>query len=681
MPGLQGIDSDYTPLTEGSSLSQESQGLKPINDNYKPSSTPSTGGSYESMPISYLQPTLADMQSRQLTSSQDVQSKTQDIQKPNFGTMLLLGMLGGPRVVNEYYQRTMQKQVEPIVQDINLGYRDALNRGDFQTAQRLVGQLAPLTSYSPTAAKLHETFVNEIAKRQDNIQQNKIYLNGLIGSGLIKEGTPAYRDLTNPSTLLQDKDMVQKKVELYKRSGQVIGGIYTTIEGFTQEPVKQYVMPEATKPVDLPKVTQDALITKIGHNAIPRYAMLQTKVSSGQATPDEVNDFKAYNSVIGPQAAQNVALQQLTAGERAKLNLRPGLAEEMLSPEGTAQQGNVQPSSAVKRGNVSRSNVPANQQVDTARQGFILNTEDMVANKEISREQADAMYARRGIQLSMPQGPYQEARASETQANVAEIGGKAVAQHVAEAGYKPQAQLVGYKVDKNGHLQQSPTGMSVDQLNAANWHVESVPDAERKGLMDFPKFQSMYEHVKNEVLTNPVFKEPDKYKAWWDIAKTYYQQGLPIPFTSINLGGTAVGSEDRQYLASALATMGQMVETISNPSLKDNVAIGALKNYITSPNAKPSGIISALDAVHDTALAGVKGVVGTTKGAVEEGVTARDIKRERESRSQVPVQSTTGENTPLEKGQEPGVIRKKKAPVEEEKAKGPLDRSKFKRVE
>ncbi len=105
-----------------------------------------------------------------------------------------------------------------------------------------------------------------------------------------------------------------------------------------------------------------------------------------------------------------------------------------------------------------------------------------------------------------------------------------------------------------------------------------------------------------------------------------------------------------------------------------------MKNYITSPNAKPSGIIAALDAVHDTALAGVKGIVGTTKGAVDEGyVSPRDIKRERESKQkEIPVESAPSESN------EPGSIRKKKGPALDidklEGAKGKLDRSKFKAV-
>src|SRR5436190_14708014 len=106
MPGLQGIDSDYTPLTQGNEALTQDQSIQPISERYKPSATPETGGSFQGMPVSYLSPTDRDLISQASTPGQDIQRSVADIHKPNFGIMLLLGALGGPQVVNEYYQRS-----------------------------------------------------------------------------------------------------------------------------------------------------------------------------------------------------------------------------------------------------------------------------------------------------------------------------------------------------------------------------------------------------------------------------------------------------------------------------------------------------------------------------------------------------------------------------------------------
>ena len=188
MAELQSIDSDYTNLTSDTNLTS-SEGLKSL---YR---SPSTSSPSSTIPISTLSPTDRDLISQASTSSQDLQRNITDIQKPNVGIMLLLGALGGPNAVNEYYARSMQKQVEPIVGSINLQYRQALNAGDFTKAQTLVNQLAPMVQYSPTAGKLYENFTNEIAKRQDNVQQNRIFIGGLLKTGLVKEGSPYYNYL------------------------------------------------------------------------------------------------------------------------------------------------------------------------------------------------------------------------------------------------------------------------------------------------------------------------------------------------------------------------------------------------------------------------------------------------------------------------------------------------------
>ncbi len=193
--------------------------------------------------------------------------------------------------------------------------------------------------------------------------------------------------------------------------------------------------------------------------------------------------------------------------------------------------------------------------------------------------------------------------------------------------------------------------MSNEQLNSQGWHVETFPDAQRKGLTDFPKFQAMYEHVSDELRSNPVFRDPSAWKEYATVMKDYFQRGIEIPFTNLRVGGMAVGSANRQSVNAALATVAQMVELISNPSGQQNEAIGSLKNYITSPNAKPEGIIAALNAVHDTALAGIKGSVGVTKGAVEQGnirskpqVQGKDITKEYQGsiNTKEPEQKKTG---------------------------------------
>src|SRR6266446_939449 len=240
MAGLQGIDSDFTDLTQGNT---------PLaNDRYSSGLTPITGGSYQgsqgNIPVSYMQPTSKDLTSQETTPGQDIQSKVQGVQKPDIGKMLLLGLLGGPNAVNQYYSRTMQKQVEPIIKDISLQYRQALNAGDFNSAQKIVSQLGPLTPYSPNAGKLLESFTDIINKRQDNVQQNKAFIGDLIKRGALKEGSPGYTDFTNPATLLQDPSIVIRKYDLYKQSGQVMGGMYTITDPFTGEIKSQQVTPQ-----------------------------------------------------------------------------------------------------------------------------------------------------------------------------------------------------------------------------------------------------------------------------------------------------------------------------------------------------------------------------------------------------------------------------------------------------
>src|SRR5438034_57535 len=146
MPGLQGIDSDYQSLTSGNESLTNNQSLLPIS--YLP---PTSQG--QDIPYTY-----GETGPEQAEPTQDIQSKVQNVQKPSLGTMMLLGLIGGPNAVNQYYSRTMQKQVEPIIQDISTKYREALNNGDFTQAHKIVSQLGPLTPYSPNAGKLLESF-------------------------------------------------------------------------------------------------------------------------------------------------------------------------------------------------------------------------------------------------------------------------------------------------------------------------------------------------------------------------------------------------------------------------------------------------------------------------------------------------------------------------------------------
>jgi len=673
---LQGIDSDLSPLTQGGEALTDNSSMQPI-------STPSS--SFPQTMPSYLQPTSRDLTSQETTPGQDIQQQTGNIQKPNLGMMLLLGALGGPGVVNDFYARSMQKQIEPIVGQINLQYRQALNAGDFSGAQKLVNQLAPLTQYSPTAGKLYESFTNEIAKRQDNVQQNKIFISNMLTTGLVKEGTPYYRYLSDPNTLLQDKEVVQKSPEVFKRDIQVIGGVPTTIEALTREPLKQYPLPEATKAETLPKPLQNALLA-IGPGAPTRFAYLQTKVSTGQATPDEMTEYKLFGNAVTAQTQQNIRTEQFPISEQIKTGATPEQVQGI-----TSGSQSVRPSLQSRpQGNIKgKGPIPSTGRNDLENQGIAFRLGDAVANGKMSEPEAQDIASRLGITLhvSGPQGSVAgQLRSQQAGAEIGETYGKETAIGRAQYESKPQEQLVGYKLDKDGNLQRSPSGMSNAELNAGGWHAETFPDEQRKRLEVYPQFKGMYDHVKEEVLTNPVFKEPEKYKAWWDIAKTYFQQGLPIPFTSITAGGAAVGSEDRQRLSSALAVMGQMTELIANPSGKDNASIAALKNYITSPNAKPSGILSALDSVYETELAGIRGILGTTKGSVEPGrPSPTDIRRERESRT--PGSSMEKRNVTEGESVEPlgqGSIRKKKGNALDidklEGVKGRLDRSKFKAV-
>src|SRR6266704_157100 len=697
MPGLQSIDSELAPLVEGNEALTDNSSMQPISS-YQGGGAPYPTGTSSNIPISYPGMPEPSSVTPSSESSKGVQSQIQDIHKPSMGMMLLLGLLDkSGNAVNQYRQRVMQEQIEPIIGNINIAYRQALNAGDFTGAQKLVNQLGPLTRYSPNAAKTYEGFTNEIAKRQDNVKQNKILISGLLTSGRVKQGTAGYRYFSDPNTLLQDKDTVLKAVDMYANNSQVINGVLTTINKQTGEPEQQYPLPEATKAETLPKPTQDAIIAKLGPEYVQEYARLQTLVTTGKATNGESLAFNAMNKAISGQAGYNVGLSQFPVSERTKMNLPPGLEGQMLSPDAKPQgpQGSTQPQGNIQskapQGRVQKGVPQQGSTQNIAQQRVIFEANEMLRNGEISQEQHDNILRNRGVTVNQPQGsipqsPYQQARQAEAQANIQETYGKETAINKAQYESRPQEQLVGYKLDEDGNLQRSPSGMSNAELNRGGWHAETFPDEQRKRLEIYPQFKGMYDHVKEEVLTNPVFKNPEKYSAWWDIAKTYFQQGLPIPFTSITAGGAAVGSEDRQRLSSALAVMGQMTELIANPSGKDNASIAALKNYITSPNAKPSGILSALDSVYETELAGIRGILGTTKGSVEPGRhSPTDIRRERESRT--PGSSMEKRNVTEGESVEPlgqGSIRKKKGNALDidklEGVKGRLDRSKFKAV-
>ncbi len=695
MPELQSIDSDYTPLTQGNEALTENSSIQPISS-YQGNSTPYPTGTLSNIPISY--PGMPEPSSITPASegNKAVQSQIQDIHKPSMGMMLLLGLLDkSGNAVNQYRQRVMQEQIEPIIGNINIAYRQALNAGDFTGAQKLVNQLGPLTRYSPNAAKTYEGFTNEIAKRQDNVQQNKIFISGLISSGAVKQGSTAYRDLSDPNTLLQDKQTVIDKAKMYGVTQQIIGGIPTEVEGYTGKIGKQTVLAKDTTAETLPKPLQNALLN-VGPGAPTRFALLQTKVSTGQATPDEINEYKLYSNAVAAQTQQNIRTEQFPISEQIKTGATPeqvqGITSGSQGIQPSTPQGNIQPFVPQARpspqGNLQKGKgpIPSTNRSDLESQGIAFRLGDAVANGKMSEPEAQDIASRLGVTLHIagPSSVASQLREKEIKYNVGETYGRETALNTARYETQPQEQLVGYKLDKDGNLQRSPSGMSNAQLNAGGWHAETFPDEQRKRLEIYPQFKGMYDHVKEEVLTNPVFKEPEKYKAWWDIAKTYFQQGLPIPFTSITAGGAAVGSEDRQRLSSALAVMGQMTELITNPSGKDNASIAALKNYITSPNAKPSGILSALDSVYETELAGIRGILGTTKGSVEPGrPSATDIQRERESRT--PGSSMERREVPSEELPREGTGRSKRAPaLDIDKLEGvvkpKLDRSKFKAV-
>jgi len=475
MVGLQGIDSDYTNLTSGNT---------PLtSDRYTPALTPITEGSYQgsqgNVPVSYLQPTSKDLTSQETTPGQDIQSKVQGVQKPDFGKLLLLGLIGGPNAVNQYYARTMQKQVEPIIQDISLQYRQALNAGDFSGAQKIVSQLGPLTPYSPNAGKLLESFTDIINKRQDNVRQNKLFIGEILKTGQAKVGSPYYNYLTDPSTLLQDKEVVQKSPEIYGQSGQVIGGFYTTTNKINAEITSQQVTPQQSTVENMPKAVQNSLIEKVGPTAPTRFAFLQSKQSLGQITPDELNELNMFNKVVGPQAAFNVGAERLPIEARIRANLRPGLSEEMNSPEGSTSQGQGNTQGKVAKGN-------AQQGQNLNQQRIIFEVNEMFRNNEINEQQRDTILKNRGItvtqpQGNIPQGPYQEARASETAANVQQSGQTTAAQEQAQtqnrtlglAG-KVALGVVNGKIVKDSNM--------------------SASDAKNKGLMvaDLPGEESQF---------------------------------------------------------------------------------------------------------------------------------------------------------------------------------------------
>ncbi len=440
--------------------------------------------------------------------------------------------------------------------------------------------------------------------------------------------------------------------------------------------MKQYPLPEATKAETLPKPLQNALLA-IGPGAPTRFAYLQTKVSTGQATPDEMTEYKLFGNAVTAQTQQNIRTEQFPISEQIKTGATPEQVQGI-----TSGSQSVRPSLQSRpQGNIKgKGPIPSTGRNDLENQGIAFRLGDAVANGKMSEPEAQDIASRLGITLhvSGPQGGSQggvagELRRQQAGAEIGETYGKATVQHEAET----ETRTLGLA---------GKVALGVQNGRIVKDSNMSAADAQRKGLMvaDLPGEESQFATRADQAtatidsMTHSLLSETGKRAdlSWWQSAIRGVAGGLGISILGTTLESSSIDVPAMNATQKRVFAQGETLAEDLKKIYGD--APKMWKSQLSRSMTSREDMLQALGEIRADILSRAENTFKSKKVS-EPNTGAQPASSEsRVGPSAKPLESAPSETL------QPGSIQKKKgSPLDIDKlegVKGRLDRSKFKAV-
>jgi len=425
-------DPSLNTLT-GNSVSSSSSGYTPTLQGVN---TPSPQESQQlaQQQIQHLAQLQAQEQSGSLSQPQSRSATPMEI---------VLSILGGPAAAQGIAQQYRQQQLAPIFAEMDMKFNSAIRSGDIDKAQSLLAQFNKVSQFSPYAFQKYSQYADAFNKITNKVQEVSALVDANYEQAQEGSGAKRFMDAVRKNPYAFTPDQVQKGIQTYAQTGQIIGGVRYTQEGQTALITSgPQVFPQAATVETLDKPVRTALSY---HNIDPqRYVTINNLVRTGKANQDQIDLYNEWNTKIQGTVQQTIINEQLPVKERAAIGY-PGQNAGALVYPGSARKGTQAPQASVTR-------TSPNQADDAIRASI----EAKVARGEMDRATAMTTYKTLNIQPA-PSSPEEDYRQRELATASEKAGGVKGAQELTEYQTQTLAQRKMTAVGvKNGQIVMNP---------------------------------------------------------------------------------------------------------------------------------------------------------------------------------------------------------------------------------
>lgn len=589
------------------------------------------------------------------------------IPRPPAAKLILAGMLGGPQAVEFVYQQHVNQYARPAIAKLGAQFRQAIDSGDYDTAQQRIGDMSSIAGKAPQFGPLVQKMGEQLAERESNYRKNNAYLDVLESVG------GKNPQLMKFSGAMRTKAAIVPLAEMTKLAEKTfptvtVGDTYVSKVSQITGEVTQETLPPTFSMKDLTPQMQSAWAA----------AQVQNPGMMGPQETFQILNKYHRNEPVKKSELDAVGLAQQAMGEQFKVGVTaeriptlPGMEQQALNgptdpraqalagfpqpgqappPQGMPQQGPPQPPGAMMRpgqgprpvqpGAVPRGDVEgAIQRYGTPGGPIVEPGPGQQVWQNETTDQRLARYKQMGVDIpDEPQKPQPEPGESPAdygvryrtwQAAMKERATK-IAQNIADFQTKPAEQqtITFYKIDPQTGKIMSRVGLSAAQANTEGWTGFNRPTKPYLQMQEYFKLEPRAEKLKTRILNA---SEAATGGTFLDAVNKAITQTLARTPALPNVGGSEVGaiismlsnmtrlgpvvlSREQRMLLTDLAGYAQNLEKFINPEGKENADIALVKQFLTAATANRESMHDAVDQTLQQAYTDVKGMIQGGQG-------------------------------------------------------------------
>lgn len=577
----------------------------------------------------------------QRTTQQEAPQDPYDLPKPPAGKLFLLGLLGGPNLVQFGLQQHFQKVALPKMRDLEIRGNQALREDDTDTADEVLQGMNKLAAQVPQLGRVADQFTTQLNEKRNKIEANKTLI------GIMKDkyanDPVAQRAVGFVSARLGTLDPKQT-VDLFASFKPEIKNDNRVLEVISPsgELLKRQAKTPLQAPEDFSKEVREAFQVAQAQKLIDmnevEFADIQNKKNTNDPDLKYVDVKRAEHAqqVIAKVVEQGVMVGRVPVGPQIAGGMSPDQARQLAFGAGTPQMpsGSARARVQVQPGTVSQpggQNAPGLTMDPTVRGADVQRAFPQL---QLSEAQADQLaqdpQMQRHVRAWM-QG--QQASSGNVAADVRQQQIRSQAQETYQTGLAGQTAITEarpmsdssmyIRINSKGKMEGAPRGQS--EASVSRQGYASVPFPVGTKLVQAYNFlQSDAESLKKE-LSRMSGTESERF---WSAFTNFLSKGagMPVegvtPFGKITLNFTGLTnaglSKDQIRLAQKLVMFAQSTEAVMNPGDHPNVDVGQVKSILTSLIRERGQIREVMDVTKET----VEGRVRQYFQALHSGSTA-----------------------------------------------------------